>query len=437
MLGFDGSLLFLEHVFWVISLNTLFIMIFAFCPYHIGHYAIASLNLSALVDSTHFEGLVTIIVGYTMLAMLLATVYSSMVVSRSFYRARKLVGICFIVIKVALLVVFEICVFPLVCGAWLDVCSLSLFNATLGERVATFEQAPGTSAFIHWLVGMIYVFYFATFVFVLREVLRPGILWFLRNLNDPDFNPVQEMIQLPVYRHMRRFLTSVLLFGFSISLMLYAPVCLLNAVATYSDRLRLLPYRLHNTHEALASELSVELLWLHAALPALLEQSHIRIWAKNVLRAWAVGVAWLLDIRSFLIGDSKNNATTTNNNNNNNNNNGIGADAGIGGEQQGAANNNNNRAVQPQQQQQQAQQQPQQQQQQQPQQAQQQNPFQFNVGVHHQVLLQNNAPFVNEPYTRPTHFNLRVTKSFLFLFLHFIRIYKNNICLCVCVCVCV
>jgi len=32
------------------------------------------------------------------------------------------------------------------------------------------------------------VFYFASFVILLREVLRPGVLWFLRNLNDPGKN---------------------------------------------------------------------------------------------------------------------------------------------------------------------------------------------------------------------------------------------------------
>ncbi len=53
--------------------------------------------------------------------------------------------------------------------------------------------APGTSVFIHWLVGMVFVFYFASFILVLREVLRPGVLWFLRNLNDPEFNPIQEV----------------------------------------------------------------------------------------------------------------------------------------------------------------------------------------------------------------------------------------------------
>ena len=30
LLGLDGSLVFLEHVFWVVSLNTLFVLVFAF-----------------------------------------------------------------------------------------------------------------------------------------------------------------------------------------------------------------------------------------------------------------------------------------------------------------------------------------------------------------------------------------------------------------------
>lgn len=317
------------------------------------------------VEKTHFEGLITTLVGYCLLAIILILLYASMAIS-SFHRARKVIGLCYIVIKVALLVVIEICVFPLICGIWLDVCSLKLFNSTLSERINSFETSPGTSVFIHWLVGMIYVFYFATFIFLLREVLRPGILWFLRNLNDPDFNPVQEMIQLPVFRHIRRFLTSVTLFGFSIVLLLLLPI---KIITYFSARTSwpILPYNVSHSSETLASELSVELLWLHVVLPALLEQSHIRIWAKNLLRVWAVSVAWLLGIKSFMLGqDSQYKTNSGNQERNNNNNNGI--------IQQQAP----------------------------------QNPFQFNIGVAHQALLQHNLPFINEDYNKPTFFKLRV-----------------------------
>ena len=68
-----------------------------------------------------------------------------------------------------------------------------MFDVTARSRVEAFRAAPGTCAFVHWMVGMIYVFYFASFILLLREVLRPGILWFIRNLNDPEFNPINEV----------------------------------------------------------------------------------------------------------------------------------------------------------------------------------------------------------------------------------------------------
>lgn len=93
----------------------------------------------------------------------------------------------------------------------------------LQDRQANYHNSPMASIFVHWLVGMVYVFYFASFVILLREVLRPGVLWFLRNLNDPDFNPIQEMIHLSILRHLRRFCASLVMFGTSILVMLYLP----------------------------------------------------------------------------------------------------------------------------------------------------------------------------------------------------------------------
>lgn len=130
-------------------------------------------------------------------------------------------------LQVSLLSVVEIGVLPLVCGWWLDICSLAMFDATLRDRETSFRLAPGTSMFIHWLVGMIYVYYFASFILLLREVLRPGVLWFLRNLNDPDFSPLQEMIHLPILRHARRLVASAVIFGTAILLMLWLPVKIL------------------------------------------------------------------------------------------------------------------------------------------------------------------------------------------------------------------
>ena len=45
-----------------------------------------------------------------------------------------------------------------------------MFDATLKDRLQSFDSAPGTTMFLHWLVGMVYVFYFASFILLLREV---------------------------------------------------------------------------------------------------------------------------------------------------------------------------------------------------------------------------------------------------------------------------
>lgn len=115
--------MFLEHVFWVISLNTLFIVIFAFCPYHIGQFLLTKLELINMATASQFEGLVTTMCGYFLIGIGLVLLHAFSSFLR-FKRTERLLGLCYVVVKVSLLSVFEIGVFPLVCGWWLDICSL-------------------------------------------------------------------------------------------------------------------------------------------------------------------------------------------------------------------------------------------------------------------------------------------------------------------------
>lgn len=305
LLGLDGSLMFLEHVFWVVSLNTLFVLVFAFCPYHVGHFAVVALRASSLAAASRFEGLVTTLVGYCALGIALALLHA-VASALKLARARHLLALCCLVVKVSLLSVVEIGVLPLACGWWLDVCSLALFDAALRDRELGFRLAPGTSLFLHWLFGMMYVYYFASFVLLLREVLRPGVLWFLRNLNDPDFSPIREMIHLPLLRHARRLVASAVIFGTVVLLMLWLPVQLLRTLFP-----SFLPYTVsisaadHPASHPGSGELSLELLLLQVVLPAILEQSHARVWLKSIVRAWCLGASWLLGLHSYLLGDPK------------------------------------------------------------------------------------------------------------------------------------
>ncbi|KAB0793899.1 hypothetical protein PPYR_13519 [Photinus pyralis] len=299
LLGLDGSLVFLEHVFWVISLNTLFILIFAFCPYHMGLLALSVLGMREPATASHFEGLLTTLMGYCLVGMFLVVLHRIAALF-GLGRARRILGLCYVVVKVAMLSVVEIGILPLVCGWWLDICSLAMFDASLKDREVNFKLAPGTSIFIHWLVGMVYVYYFASFVLLLREILRPGVLWFLRNLNDPDFSPIQEMIHLPILKHIRRLLLSAVIFGTAVLLMLWLPVRILRSLFP-----TFLPYTVSVTNDAQVNELSLELLLLQVIIPALLEQSHTRIWLKGLIRTWCRAVAWVLNIHSYLLGNGQ------------------------------------------------------------------------------------------------------------------------------------
>uniref|UniRef100_A0A8C1WV11 RING-type E3 ubiquitin transferase n=1 Tax=Cyprinus carpio TaxID=7962 RepID=A0A8C1WV11_CYPCA len=316
------------------------------------------------VRASHFEGLITTIVGYVLLAITLIVCHGLAALVR-FQRSRRLLGVCYIVVKVSLLVVVEIGVFPLICGWWLDICSLEMFDASLKDRELSFESAPGTTMFLHWLVGMVYVFYFASFILLLREVLRPGVLWFLRNLNDPDFNPVQEMIHLPIYRHLRRFILSVVVFGSIVLLMLWLPIRIIKHIFP-----SFLPYNVMLYSDAPVSELSLELLLLQVVLPALLEQGHTRQWLKGLVRAWTVTAGYLLDLHSYLLGDQEDNENNANQQANNNN--------------QQARNN----AI----------------------------PV-VGEGLHaaHQAILQQGGPVGFQPYHRPMKFPLRIVLLILFM----------------------
>lgn len=223
ILGLDGTFAFLENVFWAITLNTLFIFIFAYCPFHIGNILFRKLRPQNDLVSTQFDRFIIIYMGYLIIGALLYIFHTIFSMTR-LTRLQRSFGFCYIIVKVALLVTLEIGLFPMVVGWWLDICSLPLFNMTVANRIESFFSTPGTSLFIHWLIGMVCIFYFVSFVLMVKEVVRPGILWFIRNLNDPNFSPVNEMIHLSLLSHLQRCVISLALFCTLVLLCVHLPI---------------------------------------------------------------------------------------------------------------------------------------------------------------------------------------------------------------------
>ena len=118
------------------------------------------------------------------------------------------------VMKVILIIGIEMLVFPLYCGMLLDIALLPLFeNATLMSRLQFTMNFPLTSAFVHWFVGTAYMFHFALFVSMCRKIMRRGVLYFIRDPDDPEFHPVRDVLERNVTTQLRKIAFSALVYG--------------------------------------------------------------------------------------------------------------------------------------------------------------------------------------------------------------------------------
>ena len=103
-------------------------------------------------------------------------------------------------IKVVFLLVIELGVFPLICGWWLDVCTIRMFRKTLSQRVQFFSVSPLVSSLVHWIVEIVYMLQISIFVSLLSGVLRNGVLYFLRDPVNPNYNPFHDLFDDPTHK---------------------------------------------------------------------------------------------------------------------------------------------------------------------------------------------------------------------------------------------
>eukprot|EP00184_Porphyridium_aerugineum_P005636 CAMPEP_0184696662 /NCGR_PEP_ID=MMETSP0313-20130426/3882_1 /TAXON_ID=2792 /ORGANISM="Porphyridium aerugineum, Strain SAG 1380-2" /LENGTH=1180 /DNA_ID=CAMNT_0027155331 /DNA_START=258 /DNA_END=3800 /DNA_ORIENTATION=- len=204
----------------------------------------------------------------------------------------QLVMYCGTFLKVLMLLIFEFGVFPLGCGWWLDVCTLRFVGSSWENRVAFCTEAPWTCHALHWFLGIVYMVNISLFVTLLREVLRPSLLWFLRNPDDPDFHPFRELVELPLSRHMRRLTISIFIYVPLILLLVYVPAELCMALGS-----SVFPFQLRFSDPL--TEVPADLLLFHVCIPLASAVQHTQ--PKEIIRkslfAWIRIVGELLGIK--------------------------------------------------------------------------------------------------------------------------------------------
>ncbi|ONK70322.1 uncharacterized protein A4U43_C05F32530 [Asparagus officinalis] len=197
-------------------------------------------------------------------------------------------------VKVAFLLVIELGVFPLMCGWWLDVCTLRMLGTSIAKRLEFFSLSPLASSSIHWLVGIIYMLQISIFVSLLRGVLRNGVLYFLRDPADPNYNPFRDLIDDPVHKHARRVLLSVAVYGSLIVMLVFLPVKLAMRLAPST-------FPLDITIFDPFTEIPADVLLFQICIPFAIEHFKPRATVKALLRQWFTAVGWALGLTDFLL----------------------------------------------------------------------------------------------------------------------------------------
>ncbi|KAF3435429.1 hypothetical protein FNV43_RR22518 [Rhamnella rubrinervis] len=210
-------------------------------------------------------------------------------------------------IKVAFLLVIELGVFPLMCGWWLDVCTIRMFGKSMAQRVQFFSASPLASSLVHWVVGIVYMLQISIFVSLLRGVLRNGVLYFLRDPADPNYNPFRDLIDDPVHKHARRVLLSVAVYGSLIVMLVFLPVKLAMRVAP-----SIFPFDISLSDPF--TEIPADMLLFQICIPFAIEHFKLRTTIKSLLRYWFTAVGWALGLTDFLLPRPEDNGVQDNGN---------------------------------------------------------------------------------------------------------------------------
>ncbi|PJF18602.1 hypothetical protein PSACC_01587 [Paramicrosporidium saccamoebae] len=124
-------------------------------------------------------------------------------------------------LKLVFFMMIELIAFPIYCGWMVDLSSLNMFASNFAGRIGFYNSYPFSSQLIHWSVGTIFLIQVSVMIKWYRSVFRPGLLYFIRNSDDPDNLPLKEVVERSVHDQLLRFVNSLILFGIVIVCHIY------------------------------------------------------------------------------------------------------------------------------------------------------------------------------------------------------------------------
>ncbi|KAJ3353630.1 hypothetical protein GGF32_002925 [Allomyces javanicus] len=208
-------------------------------------------------------------------------------------------------IKVVLFFAIELVAFPTYSGILVAVFTAPLVQTTLMDQWAFAMSRPVAALFTHWFIGTMVMFHLANFVGLFRDTVRPGVMWFIRDPNDPNFSPFREIVNRPMTAQMRKMLVSM---GMYLSV-IGGTVGMTSALLALVPGL--LPFRLPGL--ALA-DVPIDLIVFQIVSPLVAHAAATAVWPLVVTRTWLLLVGRALRLTSFLFGSRHADEEFTNHN---------------------------------------------------------------------------------------------------------------------------
>ncbi|XP_076357945.1 E3 ubiquitin-protein ligase MARCHF6-like [Tachypleus tridentatus] len=314
VLGFDGSSYFFKNFKLVIVLLAVAIVIFvnlsvfdalcyistAFYPYICGRLLFRDQlqEQGMKTPYSYFDGIQRLLSGYIILGL---TFYClSYIFSKcGLFILSWCAGLGCVAVKVFLLVVLDAVLFPVFCGLWLDVCTMTIFNRTTQDLENSLKSSPTTFGIFYWVMGFTVIYVCSCVVLLLRDIFRPGFFWFFPHLYDLEFSAVRNLIVTSVFKQVYDLFISLCVYLVITSLIIWIPSLLLSEYFP-----KFLPYKMQLSSELIVSDLSLEIVIIQVLLPLMFDIETPWQLLKCFITGWFSSVSSFLGIHSYFFGTS-------------------------------------------------------------------------------------------------------------------------------------
>ncbi|XP_024387636.1 probable E3 ubiquitin ligase SUD1 isoform X3 [Physcomitrium patens] len=203
------------------------------------------------------------------------------------------------ILKISILMIIELGIFPIICGWCLDISTIKIRDITYFKQLQFFWKSPVASTIHHWVAGIAYISHIGSFISILSEVLRPSVLFFLRNPSGSNHNPVVDMINDPLPKHAKRILLSMAMYGNLIATLIYVPAYLATSIAP-----SMFPLNLRVSDPF--TEIPADLVLFHLCVPFAVEHCRPRAIIKRSLMHWFSFAGCALGLSNFLLPEVEN-----------------------------------------------------------------------------------------------------------------------------------